>query len=81
MASVLEYPGILLPDILADMIRSALIWEENHGYPPGPNELGEGLKGSPLRLHWPPPEEKSASTLEEGEGEDDQRHPKPKQAP
>ena len=81
MASVPRYPGPTLADILADMIRSALIWEENHGLPLDPNGLNEGLTGISLRIHWPKPEEKPASIFEEGEGEDDYRHPKPKQEP
>ena len=77
MAAVPQYPGALLPDILADMIRSALTWEENHECPPDPKEHDEGLTDRSFQI----PEEKPASTLEEGEGEDDHCDPKPKQAP
>ena len=40
-----------LVSILADMLRSALEWEVSQGMPPGE----EGLTGSPLRIHCPPP--------------------------
>ena len=47
-----------LMDILADMVQSALAWEEEHGRPPAPvgNSTSGSLKGSPTGVHWASPD-------------------------
>lgn len=50
-----------LAEILADMVRSALAWEEEHGEPASKDELhnnqkspSNALTGIPHRIHCPP---------------------------
>ncbi len=47
-----------LVDILGDMLRSALAWEEEHGRPQHLSEIRPqgSLKGSPTGVHWASPD-------------------------
>ena len=57
-----------LVDILADMVRSALAWEEEHGHPgiPEQSASGDGLTSTPFRIHCLPPAEGGPLDLTRG---------------
>ena len=44
-----------LADILMDMVRSALAWENEPGFPQVGHDQLEGLTGMPLRINCLPP--------------------------
>lgn len=71
MPGGLPNPSGTLAGILADMIRSAVAWERDHGLP---KELGgeaDGVTGIPLRIHYFLPDGKPLKGKAEWEDEDD----------
>lgn len=70
MPGRLPYSPSILEEILADMVRSALAWEEHHGPQTEEWVPGEGLTGIPRRVHCSAPDRRLRQEMPNGEDED-----------
>ena len=64
-----------LEEILADMVKSAVAWDEHHGRDSEDSPQGEGLTQIPRRIHCPQSDRRPGQELSESEDEDGDRNP------
>ena len=70
MSDRLPYSPSFLQEILADMVLSALLWDEHHERESEAGSPADGLTGILRRIHCPPPHRRSQQELHDEEDED-----------